>query len=83
VLLALWKDHSLLEDIRDKVEKNGRYVTPKLKFQVYLIQVKCQVAKTVLYGLKDAELEQLIKDVEEIKEKLGITETTGKIEAAT
>ena len=65
VLLALWKRAIWLDDTINNVDKNKKRVTPKLRTQIYMTQVYNQLCKTVLYGLKDEELELRVLDLEE------------------
>ena len=65
MLLALWKRAVWLDETINKVDVNQRRVTPKLRTQIYMAQVYNQLCKTVLYGLKDEELELRIKELEE------------------
>ena len=65
VLLALWNRAVWLDDTINKVNANKRRVTPKLRTQIYMTQVCNQLCKTVLYGLKDEELELRVLELEE------------------
>ena len=47
------------------VDSNKKNVTPKLKQLVYMAQVYNQLCRTVLYALKDEELELRIMELEE------------------
>ena len=71
VLLSLWKRAFWLDDTINKVEANKRRVTPKLRTQIYMTQVHNQLCKTVIYGLKDEEVELRVLELEE-KLKNGI-----------
>jgi hypothetical protein len=65
VLLALWNRAVWLDQAINGVDSNKKKVTPKLKQLVYMAQVYNQLCKTVLYGLKDEELELRIMELEE------------------
>ena len=65
VMLALWNRAVWLDQAINSLDKNKKKVTPKLKQQIYMAQVYNQLCKTVLYGLKDDELELRIKELEE------------------
>jgi hypothetical protein len=62
VLLALWNRHNW---IKHRIENRQTQITPELKRRLYMATVECQICKTLLYGLKDEELEQRILDLEE------------------
>ncbi len=65
ILLALWKNYHILKDLREAIEQNKKDVSPKNKFQVYIIQVQAQLCKAILAGLSDQELELRLKVLEE------------------
>ena len=65
VLFAIWNRAKWLDETINSVELNKRKVTPKLKQQIYMAQVYNQLCKTVIYGLKEEELELRIKELEE------------------
>jgi hypothetical protein len=65
VMLALWNRAVWLDQAINAVDSNKKNVTPKLKQLVYMAQVYNQLCKTVLYGLKDEELELRIVELEE------------------
>lgn len=65
ILLAIWNRAIWLDQTINSVDQNKRKVTPKLKQQIYMAQVYNQLCKTLLYGLKDEELELRIKELEE------------------
>ena len=65
MLLALWKRAAWLDDTINKVEVNKKRVTPKLRTQIYMTQVYNQLCKTIMYGLKDEELEIRVMELEE------------------
>jgi hypothetical protein len=65
VLLALWNRAVWLDQAINGVDSNKKKVPPKLKQLVYMAQVYNQLCKTVLYGLKDEELELRIMELEE------------------
>ena len=71
VLLALWKRAAWLDETINAVDRNKKRVTPKLRTQIYMTQVYNQLCKTVIYGLKDEELELRVLELEE-KLKNGI-----------
>lgn len=71
VLAAAWGRAVWLDQAINQVENDKRTVTPKLKALVYMCQIHNQLCKTVLYGLKDEELELRVKDLEE-KLKTGV-----------
>jgi hypothetical protein len=65
VLLRLWDRAVWLDQTINAVDSNKKNVTPKLKQLVYMSQVYNQLCKTVLYALKDEELELRIMELEE------------------
>jgi hypothetical protein len=65
VLLALWNRAVWLDQAINSVDSNKKKVTPKLKQLVYMAQVYNQLCRTVLYALKDEELELRILELEE------------------
>jgi len=65
VLLALWNRAVWLDNTINKVEAHKRRVTPKLRTQIYMTQVHNQLCKTLLYGLKDEEIELQVIELEE------------------
>ena len=65
ILLAIWNRAKWLDKTINSVDLNKRKFTPKLKQQIYMAQVYNQLCKTVLYGLKDEELELRINELEE------------------
>ena len=65
VLLALWKDYHVLKDLREAIEQNKKDVSPKSKFQVYIIQVQANICKGILQGLTNQELEFRVRELEE------------------
>jgi len=64
VLMALWTRAQWLNNRISDVDCEKRQVTPKLKQLVYMTQVHSQLCKTILYGLKDEELELRINELE-------------------
>ena len=71
VLLALWVRAVWLDDTINRVNANKKRVTPKLRTQIYMTQVYNQLCKTVLYGLKDEEVELRVLELE-VKLKNGV-----------
>jgi hypothetical protein len=65
VLLSLWNRAVWLDQAINALDKNKKNVTPKLKQLVYMSQVYNQLCKTVLYAMKDEELELRIIELEE------------------
>jgi hypothetical protein len=65
VLLALWNRAAWLDQAINGVDSNKKKVTPKLKQLVYMAQVYNQLCRTVLYALKDEELELRVLELEE------------------
>jgi hypothetical protein len=65
VMLALWNRAVWLDQAIKAVDSNKKNVTPKLMQLVYMAQVYNQLCRTVLYGLKDEELELRIMELEE------------------
>ena len=65
VLFAIWNRAIWLDETINKVDANKRRVTPKLKQQIYMAQIYNQLCKTVLYGLKDEEVELRVLELEE------------------
>jgi hypothetical protein len=64
-MLALWNRAVWLDQAINAVDSNKKNVTPKLKQLVYMAQVYNQLCRTVLYGLKDEELEIRLIELEE------------------
>jgi predicted transcriptional regulator len=64
VLLALWNRAVWLDQAINAVDSNKKNVTPKLKQLVYMAQVYNQLCRTVLYALKDEELELRVLELE-------------------
>ena len=71
VLFALWNRAVWLDETINAVDRNKKRVTPKLRTQIYMTQIHNQLCKTVLYGLKDEEVELRVLELEE-KLKNGI-----------
>jgi hypothetical protein len=65
ILLALWNRAVWLDEAINSVDSNKKNVTPKLKQLVYMAQIYNQLCRTVLYGLKDEELEVRLLELEE------------------
>ena len=65
VLGAAWARAVWLDKAINEVENDKKAVSAKLKAMVYMCQIHNQLCKTVLYGLKDEELELRIKELEE------------------
>lgn len=65
VMLALWNRAVWLDEAITAVDSNKKNATPKLKQLVYMAQVYNQLCRTVLYALKDEELELRILELEE------------------
>lgn len=63
VLSRLWKNAQWLDD---KIHLKQLKINPALRQRVYMVQVQSGVCKTILAGLKDEELEQRVKALEEI-----------------
>lgn len=61
VLLLLWKNAQWLDE---HIHKKQLKLTPALKQRVYMVQVQSGLCKTLLYGLKDEELELRIEQLE-------------------
>jgi hypothetical protein len=64
-MLALWNKAVCLDQAINTVDSNEKNVTPKLKQLIYMAQVYNQLCRTVLYALKDEELELRIMELEE------------------
>jgi len=65
ILLALWNRAVWLDQAINAVDSNKKNVTPKLTQLVYMSQVYHQLCRTVLYALKDEELELRVLELEE------------------
>ncbi len=72
VLLALWKRTQWLDTLINKMEDPNADAVENVREMVYDCQVFAQLCKTVLYGLKDQELDALAVEVEEIKKHVGM-----------
>ena len=70
ILLSLWTDHDRLEQLRADIHSNKKDPCPRWKFEVWVIQVKAQLANTALEVLKDSDIDDLKQAIEEIKEEL-------------
>lgn len=64
VLASLWTRAQWLDKAQKEVDEDKKQVTPKLKQLVYMAQVHSQLCKTILYGLKDEELELRVIELE-------------------
>ena len=64
VLLAIWNRAAWLDEAINNLDRNKKRITPKFKQQIYMAQVYNQLCKTVLYGLKDEELEIRLMELE-------------------
>jgi len=62
VMLLLWKN---AEWLNEHIHKKQLKINSALRQRVYMIQVQSGVCKTLLYGLKDEELEQRVEKLEE------------------
>lgn len=69
VLSRLWDNSTWLQERRELKQLK---ITPALSKRVYMVQVQCSVCKTILSGLKDRELDDLMKEIEAIKEHIGM-----------
>ena len=79
VLLALWNRAVWLDQAINAVDSGRKNATPKLKQLVYMSQVYNQLCRTVLYALKDEELELRILELEEkLKNSVLIPKTEEK-----
>ena len=65
--LELWADFKELGAIRKALAENRKQVSRSLTYQVHTMQVRSQIAKTIFFGMKDAELDELAAEIEEIK----------------
>jgi hypothetical protein len=70
ILLSLWRDHERLEQLRDDIHTAKKDVCPKWRFEVYIIQVKAQLANIALDVLEESDLDVLKREIEEIKKRL-------------
>ena len=70
VLTELWTDFKQLKQIYQEVNNKHRELTPQLKYLVYILQVRSQIGKSILFGLKDSDIDQMFRDLEEIKNKI-------------
>jgi hypothetical protein len=68
VLSELW---SMDKWLKERIETKQTKIDPHFKFRVYMIQIRTHICKTLLYGLKDEELEIRVMELEE-KLKNGI-----------
>lgn len=59
VLTELWSDFKKLKQIYTSVDTHRRPLTPELKYQVYILQVRSQVGKSILHGLRDSDLDEI------------------------
>jgi hypothetical protein len=60
VLAELWTDFKELKQLNIDIGCRKRRVSPQLKFQVYIFQVRAQNAKGILQGLKDEDLDEIL-----------------------
>ena len=65
VLSRLWKN---AEWLNDKIHLKQLKVNGALRQRVYMVQVQSGVCKVILSGLKDEELEQRVKALEDLIE---------------
>ena len=66
VLLRLWDVSNWLDGLRVKKELK---INDALKTRLYIAQIENSHLKTLIYGLKDEELEIRVKELEEKLEK--------------
>ena len=65
VLSELWLDFNQVKEISKAVKEHPEQLVPELRCQIYIYQVRSQIGKTIISGLKDEELEIRVKDLEE------------------
>lgn len=71
VLSAMWDDFKQLKQICDSVNNKRAELTPQLKYQVYILQVRSQIGKCILFGLKDSDIDEMFRELEAIKGIVG------------
>ncbi len=71
VLSNLWEDFKQLKQIKDDIQNKRRVLTPELKYIVYVLQVRSQIGKCILFGLRDNELDEMMREIGKIKQALG------------
>ena len=64
ILGELFDDFKQLKQISGDIGSNKKMLTEILKYQVYIIQVRSQIGKSIICGLKDEELELRLRDLE-------------------
>ena len=67
ILLCLFKRAKW---ISGKIDNNATQFSQALKTRVYFATVECQIYKAMLYGMKETELVELEREIEEIKQAL-------------
>jgi hypothetical protein len=67
VLAELWEDFQELSQLNKDIGSRKRRVSPQLKFQVYIFQVRAQNAKGILLGLKDSDLDEITERLEKLE----------------
>lgn len=71
VLALLWNRIKWLDV---QIDKKQLKINHALRQRVYMAQVECGLCKTVLFGLKDQELDQLALEIEKIKAHIGMVQ---------
>lgn len=69
VLVELWSDFKKLKQLYRAIDNKRRPLTPELKYQVYILQVRSQVGKSILHGLKDADLDEIQERLDKLESK--------------
>jgi hypothetical protein len=67
VLLLLWNRSKW---IADKIDNSHTKFTPQLETRVRYAKTECQFYQAILDGLKDVEIDELAKQLAEIKEAM-------------
>ena len=67
VLVELWSDFKKLKQLYRALNSKRRSLTPELKYQVYILQVRSQVGKSILHGLKDADLDEVLARLDRLE----------------
>jgi hypothetical protein len=67
VLMRLWQRAEWLKKI---IENRRTKLNGNLRTRVYFANVECQIYKTILFGLRDKELDELSLEIEQIKKSL-------------
>jgi hypothetical protein len=67
----MWKRVKWIEEHIDRKQLKVNHV---FRQRLYMIQVESGLCKNILFGLKDMEIDQLMLEIEKIKQHVGMKE---------